>query len=138
MCLRLSSPQIVNYNEIGYNKLSYNEHLVKMNTYFSPKWSFTTQINSAITNPGYLTNRFCRSQAIPYNQVWLYIVTLLYSKSSTDMEEFIHKRHFVSKWLNHSLSRLFLFFMIKTTEYCASTFFLYWWPKEKSFGRRSK
>ena len=37
--------------KIGYNKLAYNEHSVIKNIYFSPKCSFTTQINPVITKP---------------------------------------------------------------------------------------
>jgi len=34
-------------------KIGYNEHSVITNKISSPKWSFYTQINPVINNPGY-------------------------------------------------------------------------------------
>jgi len=48
--------------ELGYNE----------DEYFGPKCSFTTQVTSVITKPGYNEQIWPAQQAVRYNQVSLY------------------------------------------------------------------
>ncbi len=54
------------YNELGcLPTLDYDEHILK------PNWSFSTQVNPVVTNPGCSEQKWL-AQAVCFHQVWLY------------------------------------------------------------------
>ncbi len=62
----------IQWNSVITNSVA-NEHSVITNRFIGQIGQSSTQIDPVITNPGYNEQLNCRSRALRYNRVWLYI-----------------------------------------------------------------